>query len=383
LNKKPKILYLIDTLNVGGAEKSLVDLAIHNPKIEPVFISLYKGCALKETLQQNNIQVFCLQHDKKFDPKGILKKLIPLVKEIQPDIVHATLLRSELIARKLKGECNFKLIGSFVSDSYGKEKYKKMPFSVKIKHFIFQLYNILSARKVDLFISNSKNIKRKNAKALRIPLNKIKVIYRGRKSEIFEKIEQNQIEKIIKEFQLNKNKTLISVGRLIKTKAHNEIIEAFAGISKNFPDWKLLIVGEGPDKRHLSSLIDHLKMRDKIILTGNRNDVPVLLKTASAFVFSSHLEGLPGAIIEAMFAKVPVICSNIPENLECVSPNEALIFEKGNINALQKHLIDFMSNPEKHQLLTQNAHKKALELFELQKIIAKYNETYLNLLKKQ
>jgi glycosyltransferase involved in cell wall biosynthesis len=383
LNKKPKILYLIDTLNVGGAEKSLVEMAIQNNETEPVFISIYKGCALQDLLHQNNIKVYCLNHDKKFDPKGVLKKLIPLVKEIQPDIVHATLLRSELIARKLKSEFNFKLIGSFVSDSYGKEKYKKMPFSVKIKHFIFQLYNILTARKVDLFISNSENIKLKNAKALHIPLDKVKVIYRGRKADTFEKITNNDTQKIIKEFKLKENKVLITVGRLINTKAHSEIIKAFAELSKQFPDWKLLIVGEGPQKNNLKELINHLQMEHQIILTGNRNDVPALLKTATAFVFASHLEGLPGAIIEAMFAKIPILCSDIPENLECVSAQEALIFEKGNIKDLQENLKKLMSNPEKYSYLAQNAQKKAIKMFELHKIIAQYNKTYLNLLKKQ
>ncbi len=378
--QKIKILYLIDTLNIGGAEKSLVEMAIHNPHVENVFVSIYKGNELSSLLKNHQIKVYELNIIGKRNINQAVQKLIPIIKREKPHIVHATLLRSELIARKLKKYFKYKLVGSFVSKSYGKEKYRQLKGLQKLKHLYFQLYNCLTTSKVDLFISNSHSIKKSNSRALCLSSHKVKVIYRGRKSEIYEKPNVQSIESFKKEFGLQSNKLIVSVGRLRITKGFQDIIQVFAQIHTEFPEWKILIAGEGPYRKQLEELIRKHGLQHKVILPGARTDIPVILKSADIFVFPTYLEGLPGSLIEAMFARKPIICTDIAENLECINHQSALIYGKGNQTELKTQLIKLIQTPEKYQYLTKNAYQIALKKFELNHIINKYNKVYFELI---
>ena len=173
----------------------------------------------------------------------------------------------------------------------------------------------------------------------------------------------------------------MTVGRLIQTKGHTEIIKAFAGLLKTQPDSILLIAGDGPEKNNLNRLITELNLEKSVKLLGNRSDVPALLQLADVFVFASRLEGLPGALIEAMFAGKRIISSDIPENLECVSPQEALIFKTGDTQTLQNLMIQATENFDNFEILGKNARKTALRKFELSGIIKQYNALYHDLIK--
>ncbi len=383
MKKKLKILYIIDTLNTGGAEKSLVEIAVNNNEVNSIFITLYdfEEKTLLNNLKRNNIPVFSINCQKKFGFSNIKKKLLPLIQELNPDIIHTTLLRSDLVTRSLKKDVDVPLIGSFVSNSYSKEKYNNLSYSNKLKHYALELYNKFTTNKVDFFISNSLSIKKANAEVLKIPLNKIKVIYRGRHPDIFENVSQKEIDRFIEEFQLQSSHTIVSVGRLRKSKGFDDLIHAFSQISPLFSDWKLIIVGEGPYRNHLQKLIRQYNLNNQIILTGNRNEIPAILKATDLFVLPSHLEGLPGALIEAMFAQKLILCSDIPENKECVTENEAVFFSKGNIQDLKKQMQNILNNYNLYINLGYKARMLAYKKFDLKNIVKQYNATYIEVVK--
>jgi len=382
LSAKPKILYLIDTLETGGAEKSLVELAIHNKDIQPVFVHIYQGETLKSLLQANNIPVYSLNLTESYGFKKARHKLKGLIQDLQPDLIHAALLRSELIARGLKKELSIPLVGSIVSNSYAPSRYKNLNLHRRIKLKFFQYYNRWTAHKVDKFIANSESVKQAAIKQLHIPPEKISVIYRGRKSGNFKNASNEKLQSLKQEFNIEKQKIFLTVGRLIQTKGHTEIIDAFSELLKINPDAILLIAGDGPEKNNLIKLIKNLKLENAVKLLGNRNDVPVLLQLADIFVFASHLEGLPGALIEAMFAGKLIISSDISENLECVSAQEALLFQTGDTQSLQNLMIEALQNFDNLKKMGTLAKEKALQKFELSQIINQYNSLYDDLISK-
>jgi glycosyltransferase involved in cell wall biosynthesis len=101
---------------------------------------------------------------------------------------------------------------------------------------------------------------------------------------------------------------------------------------------------------------------------------------ADVFVFPSHYEGLPGALLEAMFAEKIIICSDIGENKECVSESEALFFKTHDIEELTSKINLVLNNPKEYESMAMEAKKAAMTKFELATVVAQYNETYLNLL---
>lgn len=118
-----------------------------------------------------------------------------------------------------------------------------------------------------------------------------------------------------------KENIILSVGRLIKTKNHSDLIHIFTEIDP--PNWKLVIVGDDSLKQknrsQLEALIVELGMGSKIELVGQRLDVDYYYKKAKIFAFTSSSEGFPNVIGEAMSAGLPVI------SYDCIAGPSELI----------------------------------------------------------
>ena len=374
-----RVLYIIDTLVIGGAEKSLIEITTRFKNVEPIFIQIYKGDTQIERLKSAGIKVYALNLVEKYGYKRAVAQIIPIIHETKPDIIHSTLHRSDMISRRLKKKFKIPIINSFVSNSYHEDRYSNLSFDKKLKLKIIQYLDKSSAKNVDLFISNSQIIKKDNARKLNIPLDKIKVISRGRSSKnyIF-----NDVEKENYKLKLGfSNKYIfLNVGRLIESKGQLDLINAYAKIKVKNLNTLLLIAGEGIYREVLEKEIRRLDLEKHVFLLGNRDDVPKLLAISDVFVFPTYLEGMPGSLIEAMFSKIQILCSNIPENRECMPANFSKYFNPGDIS----RLIDLMSNSM--QNLNDNdiqvIYEYAIQNFEIYNIVKKYEDTYCKLLKK-
>ena len=140
------------------------------------------------------------------------------------------------------------------------------------------------------------------------------------------------IEKFKRNLGVNKeDKVFLNVSRLQQGKGHLDLIQAFSQIKES--NTKLLIAGEGPQRTTLENEIKKFRIGRKVLLLGYRDDINKILKVSDYFVFPSYYEGLPGALIEAIFAKKPIIFSNIPENRECMPEEAGLKFSPGDIPA--------------------------------------------------
>ncbi|NBU82843.1 MAG: glycosyltransferase, partial [Flavobacteriaceae bacterium] len=279
--KRIKVLYLIDTLAVGGAEKSLVDMAINNPSVDTVFVTIYIGDSLVPLLEQNNIEVHQLNNSFRYEFDTVVKQLIPLIDTINPDIIHSTLFRSDIIARKVKQYRNIPLISSFVNNTYLKERYKTLSFIGKLKLLGCQLMDRWSAKKVDLFISNSATIMKKNSKVLGINKEKVKVIYRGRSSKKFAVISDTEVQALKTKLNIkNDIKILLNVSRLLDRKGQMDLLNSFAEVVKEHPKTILLFAGEGAYRATLETEIEKLGLKEKVLLLGNVDDILVLLNMA-------------------------------------------------------------------------------------------------------
>lgn len=111
---------------------------------------------------------------------------------------------------------------------------------------------------------------------------------------------------------------LICVGRLVKIKAHEVLIDAFKLLQDLERPIKLLIVGDGPEREKVEQIIVGLDLRKNIIMLGPRDDIPDLLKISDCFVLTSRSEGLSCSIIEAMASGLPVVATNVGGNSELI-----------------------------------------------------------------
>lgn len=363
---KIKVVFLIDSLQTGGTEKSLVTLATSFNKVTPIFISLFEKNDFQQELINNGIEFYSLNLKKTYFFHNLVKPVCYLLREINPDIIHSSLFYADMVSRRLN--MGIPIINSLVSNSYSQMRFKGLKFSLKLKLRVIKFMDFFYSHKVDLFFANSETIKEHYSKALRINCDKIKVIYRGR--EILElRDKKNETE----------DKIFLFVGRLIESKGIHELIKAFSEINRD--KIKLLIVGEGPFRSELEKLISRLNLGSNIQLLGSQQNVNKFFEKADYFVFPSHFEGLPGALIEAMMAKVPIIASDIPENKECLTSDMALFHQVHNPTDLAIQLKAAL-NLSDWTTRTTLAHAFACEHFNIDKIAQAYEETYSELIRR-
>ncbi|MFW6169316.1 MAG: glycosyltransferase family 4 protein [Planctomycetota bacterium] len=106
---------------------------------------------------------------------------------------------------------------------------------------------------------------------------------------------------------------IVAMGRLVPQKGFDLLVEAFAQVAPDHPEWTAVLVGEGPERQRLETLIEQRGLSGRVSLCGWRDDPARLLSQAQVFVLSSRYEGFPNALLEAM------ACGVVPVAFDCDS----------------------------------------------------------------
>lgn len=124
------------------------------------------------------------------------------------------------------------------------------------------------------------------------------------------KYNQNIRNEYRRQLNLENNTIYCHVGRLTKPKNHIFLLDVFKEISKKERNSILIIVGEGEFRNDIENKIRELKLQDKVIMMGSRDDVNKILQAADVFLFPSLWEGLPVSVVEAQASGLPSLVSN-------------------------------------------------------------------------
>jgi glycosyltransferase involved in cell wall biosynthesis len=129
---------------------------------------------------------------------------------------------------------------------------------------------------------------------------------------------------------------IIMVGRFVVQKDQAALIEALAQVKG---DWSLKFVGDGPTLRQAITRVQELGIADRVEFLGQREDVPQLLSQASIFALTTHLEGLPLGILEAMRAGLPIVASDVGGICETIDQGQTgFLIPHGDLGALRTSL---------------------------------------------
>jgi len=181
------------------------------------------------------------------------------------------------------------------------------------------------------------------------------------------------------EFHLLENDILIvSVGELNKNKNHEFMIKLLAKL--NNYSFKYLIVGEGHYKRSLELLINKNNLESKVKLLGYRKDIYNILQSADIFLFPSKREGLPVALMEAMYCGLPVVCSNIRGNSDLIVDQKGgYCIDLKDENVFLESITYLFENNDKCSEFGK-FNKNRVKKFELNKVIDDMEDVYLSYL---
>ncbi len=140
---------------------------------------------------------------------------------------------------------------------------------------------------------------------------------------------------------------VVSLGRLVPEKGFDLLIRAFAQAGPRFPDWRLAIVGDGPEASSLRNLVDSLGLAERVILVGQVRDVEHWLARAGLVVQASRFEGFPNAVLEAMGMGAAVVsadCRSGPREIIDDGVNGRLV-PAGDIEAIADVMAELMADP--------------------------------------
>jgi glycosyltransferase involved in cell wall biosynthesis len=176
------------------------------------------------------------------------------------------------------------------------------------------------------------------------------------------------------------DRLLVSVGNLYAVKGHVHLIDALALLADRHPAVHLAICGRGDLESALLARARELRLPN-VHLLGLRADVAAVLAAADVFVLPSLSEGLPLALLEAMFAGCPIVASDVGEVAAALGHGEAgALVEAGNPAALAASLDSLLSDPARARVLGERARARAAAEYDVSHMVRCYRSIYDRLL---
>ena len=201
--------------------------------------------------------------------------------------------------------------------------------------------------------------------------NKLYLNYHGIKTALASRV---RCERSVSES--GDGETVIAVGRLIRKKGFEDLLRAFALVSRKRPGCRLVIVGDGPEHEQLEELTEQLGVDDRVELLGWRSSEKTLLliRQATVLVAPSLIaddgdrDGLPNVILEAFACGTPVIAARLDSISEAVEHRRtSLLVKPGDIKELASAIDELLNDERLQDRLSQEASETVMERFNLEK----------------
>lgn len=309
-----KILHIIDTLSIGGAEKLVVGVINGLPQHQHYLVYLSGADTLSREVPLD-CRIIKLNCRSKLDiPRSIIR-LKKLIRRESIAIVHSHLFMSTLIAR-LACPRRCRLITTLHSLA-GTTRYKHSNLVKWLDKITYRSRHHIIAVSEEVFQAHKKEVN-----------------FSGPYSILTNYVEDVFFRPDYKRTAFDKTLRLVTVGNLKKVKNHNYLLEAFLFLS---PAIKLDIYGSGELEDRLQKRI--IKYNLPVSLRGERSQLHKVLPEYDAFIMPSRYEGNPLALLEAMASGLPVILSDIPAFRQVVG-NDAVYFNLNNPFELAQKLLD-------------------------------------------
>jgi glycosyltransferase involved in cell wall biosynthesis len=319
---KANVLHVIDTLNVGGAEKLLVGIVNGLPQFNHHVIYLCGSNKLGKDLPAS-CQVVKLDFRTKWDTPACVIRLRRYIKKNKIDVVHSHLVMSTVITR-LACPKNVQLFNT-IHSMLGSRCFAP---GKRMQRFIERL----CYRKRHHVIAVSENVYHDYNNCIGI---------KGKHTVLPNFVEDKFFTADYKRMNFNGTFRMVTVGNLKPAKNYPFLIEAFKKLPKGI---HLDIYGDGPLKNELQAAIE--KHRLNIRLCGPHENVHQVLTQYDMFVMSSLVEGQPVALLEAMASGMPAALSDIPALREATG-SKAIFYDLNNVNefvdkitAIANHQVD-------------------------------------------
>lgn len=398
MNEKKKILFLIHTLQVGGAEKVLVNLvnSMNKEKFDITVMTVINTGAFRNKLSNNikyktifNIPILNQKNDKRGNEKsGNLLNNSSKIKKILADIYRMTwrLINCSRIHKKYIGD-EYDVEISFLEGIPAKiiatSKNKKS------KKIAWIHVDLIKERKSEKFFKNLEEEKKVYEK-----FDNIVGVSEVVKEQFVKKFSYNNMDNVIVKYNpidvndiinksteeindIEKNKfTLCSVGRLTIQKGYDRLLKVVNMLNNENLEFDLWIIGVGPEEQKLMKYIKENSLHN-VKLLGYKQNPYKYIKKSDAFVCSSRAEGFSTVVSEAIILERPIVttdCAGMKEMLG--EENQYGMVVENSIEGLYSGIYKMITNKAILNNYNQET-KKRKKIFDLYNAINEVEELLL------
>jgi glycosyltransferase involved in cell wall biosynthesis len=315
-----RVLYLIDSLAAGGAERSLTALApaYRDRGIELAVCYLHERHGVRAELEAAGAAVGSLQ-----GPGGLARavwRARRLIGAQRPDLVHTTLFEADLVGRTATGRTGVPVVSSLVTTAYVPQQ-AATPGLRRWKLRAARLLDAATAQRVTRFHAISGHVAEVMAAKLRVPRERIDVVPRGRDPAALGVREAGRRAAARAALGLQPGTPLLlAAARQEHQKGLDVLLRAFPAVLERVPRARLAIAGRsGNQTPLLEAIAARSGLGGAVTLLGPRPDVPELLCAADVFALPSRWEGLGSVLLEAMALEAPIVASDLPAVREVVA----------------------------------------------------------------
>jgi len=373
---KVAVMHIINAYALGGAEKLVFDIARRMDKTKfNVFVCSIGAReddieqAVRHDLQSQGIKTLSLDKPPHKQRVHTVVKLAKILCDNKIDILHTHCPSPDFYGKLSALIARIPLVFSTIHNTQG--------YSASVERVLSRL--------TTKYVAISKTVAQYALQELKIPSQKIEIIYNAIDVRQFTETHNQSIIRKKKRTELGipeNIQMIMTIGRITRQKGHIYLIDAMKEVVKNFPNVCLCIVGDytcDPDvTNELKRKVKESGLKEKVIWTGVRTDIPELLASADIFVLPSLWEGLPVTLLEAMASRIPVVATAVGSNPEIIRHGEnGFLVPPANPSTLAKCILELLKDKKKAQLLAEEGYKTIQERFTIERMVKEYEKLYL------
>ena len=319
----PSVLFVINGLGTGGAERSLCELLpyLQRDGFRCSVVCLFERQEGVQELVRKEVPVRIL------DGRSLPAKARALrrhVRNTRPDVVHTSIFEADLLGRLAAWGESARVVTTLVSTPYARSRLQDSNIGAWRLWGARSLDGWTARHLTDHFHAITHTVRRAAVESLHIRPEHVTVIERGRDPSRLGKASPERRSEVRKRLGISeKDHILLNVGRNEFAKGQTDLLRATRMLVKEDSSVILLIAGRpGNSTNELKRLAEDLRLGDRVRFLGHREDVPNLMSAADIFVFPSLYEGLGGALIEAMALELPIVASDLESIREVVTEGQ-------------------------------------------------------------
>ncbi len=369
-----RIVLVISNLEYGGAQRQVVELANHmDPaRFEVHVVSLSDYLPLAEGLRRREGRVHVVRKALKFDATVPLR-LAKLLRRLKADVVHGYLFDAEVAARVAGRLAGTPLvIGSERNTDYALKRRQLLVYR-------------LTRGCVDVIIANSSAGAAFNSRTLGMDMSRYRVVHNGVDTTRFK---PQSREAIRRELGLAEDEPVVGMFASFKQQKNHPLLFAAARrVLDRMERARFLFVGEqlwggmhGSDlyRQEMDRLVDALRLRERCVFAGNRDDVERVYPACDVTVLPSLFEGTPNVLLESMACGVPVVATDVSDNAR-VAPDGRVgyIVPLGDEAALAEKLLALLGDADLRQRMGTAARTWIEQEFSSERLAEKTAAVYL------